>query len=134
VRSKPLQVGILTRSSPKVGRYAQRFPVAESVLDGAKTQSHIHDCTVGIDDGPNTYVFRVFFKRHRYLPLNKAVPVLHPCGCQPHGNCQLRGDVVVMRVAADGRGVVNMRGLDTVLADWMIKRYVVNVVLSNECS
>ena len=106
VRSKPLQVGIPTRSSAKVGRHPRRFPVAESVLDGAKTQPHVHNCTVKVSDGRDTYVFRVFFKRHVYLPINMAVPVL-----QPHSR-ELRGDVAVMRVAADGDGVVNMRGLD----------------------
>lgn len=45
-----------------------------------------------------------------------AVPVL------PFHGRELRGDVAVMRVAADGDGVVNMRGLDTILADWMMER------------
>jgi hypothetical protein len=35
-----------------------------------------------------------------------------------------RGDIIIMRVGVDRRRVVNMRGYDAKLADFVLKKYV----------
>jgi hypothetical protein len=57
----------------------------------------------------------VFFKRHRLLPPNICLQNLN------HGFADIRSDVVVIRVGVTA-AYVNMRGRDTVMADWMMRR------------
>jgi hypothetical protein len=84
-------------------------------MDDATLQPHVHNCTVTVLDGMQSFVYKVYFKRHKYLPLNRSIPV--------HGDhCRLRGDIVVMRAAARGDGVVSMRGCDAQVSDWLIQR------------
>jgi hypothetical protein len=75
---------------------------------------HVHNCNVRIIAGPRIHVFRVFFKRHLHLPANECVAFV-----APQLPC-VRGDIVVMRVAVDGEGVVNLRKNDGVLVDAML--------------
>jgi hypothetical protein len=113
-RSNPSPIHINTRTC-KHGKLSTRYPMVEGVMDGAGLQPHVHNCTVTVLDGTDSFIFKVFFKRHRHLPLNKSLPV--------HGDhCRLRGDVVVMRAAARGDSVVGMRGCDAKISDWLIQR------------
>lgn len=95
-------------------RNAPRFPVPESLLQDATLQPYIHNCQVTIHEDRHTYRFCIFFKRHCHLVPN---PLLSGMGCL------FRGDVVVMRVG-EGSSVVNMRGRDVAIADFMITRSV----------
>ncbi|KAF8122255.1 hypothetical protein EV363DRAFT_1183029 [Boletus edulis] len=109
--TRPHQVTVPTRCTD-MSRSAVRFPVAESLFQDSSVQPYIHNCEVTVLDRQHVHRFRVFFKRHRYLPWN---PSLSDC------NHIFRGDVVVMRV---GKGplqaVVNMRARDSEVADYMI--------------
>jgi hypothetical protein len=96
---------------------SRRFPVAESVLDGASLQSHVHDCLVFVDDGQHSFSYDVFYKRHKFLPINSSIPDVDDAD-------RMRGDVLVMRRGRTGDGVVNMRERDTVIADLFMSRLV----------
>jgi hypothetical protein len=87
-----------------------RYPCVEGLLDHAKVQPYVHDVYVRVKHGRvATTTFRVFFKRHAYLPDN------HFLGMQ--------GDVALMKVAARHlTSVVNMRGSDLELADTVAKQ------------
>jgi hypothetical protein len=70
---------------------------------------------VTVYEGNQIHRFRIFFKRHRKLPDNRSLP---------HG-VHFRGDIVIMRTGALNQlSVVNMRGRDTVVSDYMVKRCV----------
>jgi hypothetical protein len=79
-------------------------------------QRHIHDTIVTVREGSLSHTFRVYFKNHCKMKPNSAVATLQR-------NRLWRGDIVVMRA---GKGVdnsvVNMRGRDSGLADFVIKR------------
>ena len=83
------------------------FPCVEAVLDGMKRQPYVHNCTVTIEYGVSRTQFEVFFKRHRNLPVNNALPGL-----------AFRGELLITRVGRTG-AVVNMRGGDASMADWL---------------
>lgn len=88
---------------------APRFPFLESVMNDQRTQPYIHDCLVEVLEGRAKHFFRVFFKNHLFLPLNK-------CG-------DFRGDAVIMRVGKHSpAAVVNMREKDIYLADFIMRR------------
>ena len=108
-------VNVAIRTARRNDGGPTHFPIVEGVLDGANTQPHVHNCNVRMIDGPRIHVFRVFFKRHRRLPANKCIAFMTP-HLLPH----VHGDMVVMRVAADGKGVVNFGMIDRVLADAMM--------------
>ena len=104
---------VATRCTHPVRQGGPRFPFAESVLADGKIQPFVHDCIVTVYEGRQIHRFRVFFKRHQKLPANR---------CLPDG-ISVRGDIVAMRVGAlDQLSVVNMRGRDTVVSDYMVKR------------
>jgi hypothetical protein len=82
-------------------------------MDGAGTQPHIHNTTVQFRVGyygTDKVFFRVFYKRHAKLPINS-------CLQDPDSESMLRGDLLIMKLAADGNKVVNMTVGDIVLAD-----------------
>ena len=91
------------------------FPFAESILDDAAVQPYVHDCIVNVKEGQHTHQFRVFYKQHVWLHTNTFLPMT---------DCvSMRGSMLVMRVAAlDSSSIVNMRGHDTILADFLIGR------------
>lgn len=112
-RCKPVLVKVPTRCIHPARQGGPRFPFAESVLSGGKIQPFIHDCVVTVYEGKQTHRFRVFFKRHQKLPANRSLPDGVP----------FCGDIVIMRVGAlDQLSVVNMRGRDTVVSDYMVNR------------
>ncbi|TDL13400.1 hypothetical protein BD410DRAFT_735453, partial [Rickenella mellea] len=94
-------------------RKGLQYANVESMLDGAVLQPYIHDCVVTVHELGVKHRFAVYFKRHIRLPINTSI----------NGNGAFRGDVVVMRVsAANTQSVVNLRGRDASLADWMLPR------------
>lgn len=109
---KPRQVMMTTRCA-NVSRTAARFPFAESLFQDARVQPYIHSCFVTVYEGRHIYRFCIFFKRHCRLPPNLLL-----------GGTEndFRGDAVVMRVGADHQLVVNMRGRDVSIADYMMVR------------
>ena len=87
-----------------------RYPIAESVMDCPATQAYVHDCLVKVVEGRQVHRFRVYFKRHRYLPTSRSL-------------APFRGDVVVMRAGViHPLSVVNMRGRDVTVSDFMISK------------
>jgi hypothetical protein len=112
-RCKPILVKVPTRCTYPARQGGPRFPFAESVLSGSEIQSYVHDCIVTVYERQQTHRFRVFFKRHQKLPANQSLP----------NGMSFRGDIVIMRVGALNQlSVVNMRGRDTVISDYMVKR------------
>jgi hypothetical protein len=89
----------------------------ESVLGGAPLQCHVHDCVVRVYDGQHSFTYDVYFKRHKSLPVNRSIRAVVD-------QDRMRGDVLVMRRSSVGGGVVNMRELDTVMADRFMSRLV----------
>ena len=111
MRPKAFQVKVPTCC---VTHGTARYPLPESVFNDTTMQSYIHDCLVHVHEGKNIYHFRIFFKRHRHLPINQS---LH----QLSANHTFRGDALVMRSGAqDRKSVVNMRERDTILSDYVI--------------
>jgi len=79
-------------------------------MDGATTQPYIYDCLVHVRDRRAGHAFRIFFKRHCFLPRNSCLNV--------------HGDILVMRAGKRNiNAVVNMRNHDAVVADFMAERY-----------
>lgn len=108
--TSPLNPSVHTRCSSSDPQ-TPRYPCVEGLLDYPGIQAHIHDIYVIIRHRRVTSTFRIFFKRHLLLPLN------HVLGVQ--------GDVLIMRVASKSRSsVVNMRGSDWRLADFIANRWV----------
>ncbi len=98
--------------------YLPRFPLAEGHFADAIVQPYIHNCSVIVLEKSQVHNFMVFFKNHRRLPINRSLRALQ---CED----ALRGDVLVMRSASRNlASVVNMRGRDSVLADFVVKRSV----------
>lgn len=103
---------MLTRCT-NTSRTAPRFPFIESLFQDVRLQSYIHNCLVTVHEGRHTYRFCVFFKRHCRLPRNLLLGIAEN---------DFRGDVVVMRVGAVPQVVVNMRGRDVSIADYMMAK------------
>jgi len=101
---------MLTRCSDH-SRSARRFPVPESLFGEATVQPYVHNCFVTVHEGRHIYRFCIFFKRHLHLRTNLLLST---------GNHEFRGDAVVMRIGVNYPSVVNMRGRDTALADFII--------------
>ncbi|KAK7446687.1 hypothetical protein VKT23_014382 [Stygiomarasmius scandens] len=82
---------------PLVEHRFQQWPVP---------QAYVHDCDVLLRGNR----FRLFFQRHRYLPLNPTL--------------EIQGDLIIMRVGQKNtRNVVNLRSGDTRLARLIARRY-----------
>jgi len=114
-RMKPILIHMPTRCVLPARFPGPRYPLAESVLDDAIIQPYVHDCMVLVHEGSQVHRFRVFYKRHCHLPVNRSFA----------GRRILRGDIVVMRAGVlCPLSVVNMRGRDTAVSDWMIHRWV----------
>ena len=82
-------------------------------MEGATTQSYVHDCLIRIGGCRAGHAFRIFFKRHRFLPRSSCLDV--------------RGDILVMRAGKRNIDcVINMRGRDAVTADFVAEKYVIS--------
>jgi hypothetical protein len=70
---------------------------------------------VVVREGRARHTFRVFCKNHVGLPFNESVA----------GDQAWRGDILVMRVSQKGGNLlVNMRGKDGALSDFLVQRQV----------
>ncbi|KAI6102049.1 hypothetical protein EDD17DRAFT_1489529, partial [Pisolithus thermaeus] len=107
--AKPHQVAIPTRCA-NLSHKAQHFPVPESMLQGACLQPYVHSCQVTVHEAQHTYWFCIFFKQHCYLPLNPALSA---------GGSLFQGDAAIMQLG-EASHVVNMRGRDVAIADFMM--------------
>lgn len=95
-----------------------RFPLVEGHFADAGVVPYIHNCSVIVLEKNEVHKFVVFFKNHCRLPINHSLGVLN-------GEHALRGDVLVMRSSSrNPASVVNMRGRDNALADYIVKRSV----------
>jgi hypothetical protein len=94
-------------------RNAKRYPIPEGLLNDAAVQPYVHNCFVTLHEGRHTYQFCIFFKRHCYLRVNTLLS---------SGDNVFRGDAAVARVGASAGSVVNMRGRDNALADFIIHK------------
>ena len=110
---RPCQVLVPTWCKFPPRAVGPHFPYTESMLEDAKIQPYVHDCIMNMIEGAHTYRFHVFYKRHARLRANNHLPMTD--------GVSMRGSMFVMRVAAlEPSSVVNMRGRDTVLADYFI--------------
>ena len=109
-KTTPFQIIIPTRCQSPPRQVGAHFPMLECVMDCATTQSYIHDCFVKVIGGSQTHCFQVFFKRHCHLlPSRSLAP--------------FQGDIIVMRAGfLHSLSVVNMRGRDTIILDFMISK------------
>ncbi|KAG1906102.1 uncharacterized protein F5891DRAFT_942328, partial [Suillus fuscotomentosus] len=110
--SKPCQVAMLTRCSDH-SCSGKCFPVPESLLDCATVQPCMHNCLVTQHEGRHTYQFYVYFKQHYHLRANPLLSSIDHI---------FQGDAVIMRVGATDSSVVNMRGRDSSLTDFIMHR------------
>ena len=85
------------------------------MLDKGQIQPYMHDCVLHIHEGNQTHWLRVFFKRHRRLQNNNSLPSTRRIVIA-------QGDFVVMRAGVYPTSVVNMRGRDPQISDWVIRR------------
>ena len=82
-------------------------------MEGATTQSYVHDCLICIGDHCAGHTFRIFFKRHRFLPRSSCLDVC--------------GDILVMRAGKCNIDcVINMHSRDAIMADFVAEKYVVS--------
>ncbi|KAG6369654.1 hypothetical protein JVT61DRAFT_14153 [Boletus reticuloceps] len=86
--------------------------MAETLLQEAALQPYIHDCQITVHEGRHTYHYHVFFKRHCRLHTNTMLS---------DGDDHFRGDVAIMRIGSR-TGIMNMRGRDSAMADYIITR------------
>lgn len=95
---------------------SDRFVLASDLLSNPQLQSYIHDLTVTIRHRRILYKFRVFFKRHSYLPVNRSIQGL--------GGGRMEGDVLLVACGTNV-SVRNLKsGVETRAADIAIKRHV----------
>jgi len=112
---RPRQVQIDARQ-PCLQSALQRHPFPENHMGGNHLQNYVHNIRVTVAEGRHAYVFMLFFKRHRHFQPSQCIQAL--VGAQ---QAVLKSDIVIMRVGTKA-SYVNMRGRDSVLADWVIKR------------
>ena len=114
-KGKPTQIHVPTRCLYPVRQVGPQYPLVDSVLDEPQLQPYVHNCVVYVREGNQTHWLWVFFKWHRRLPYNiSLLPFQQRMIAQ--------GDFVVMRVGIYPGSVVNMRGRDTQISDWVIGR------------
>lgn len=94
-----------------------RFPILEPILDTEGIQAFLHVCNVRLYASSQCHTFRIFFRWHRRLRINTALP----------GNAaqhdRYRGDVVIARIGQRcDQPVVNFRGGDASLSDSLAAR------------
>lgn len=94
-----------------------RFVLASDLMSNPQTQPYTHDLVLTTRYQRTVYKFRVFFKRHKLLPVNQSI--------QSMGGGRIEGDLLVV---ACGRkvSVRNLRsGKEDRAADRAVKRHVV---------
>ena len=90
-----------------------RWPMPQHVLAAPLVQPWIHDIEIILLEGDVEHVFRLFFKWHKSLPVNRSI------------SATFRGDALIVRV---GRmhpdSFVNLISGDARRADYIMRRYV----------
>ncbi|KAJ3736234.1 hypothetical protein DFJ43DRAFT_990276, partial [Lentinula guzmanii] len=92
-----------------------RYVMASTNLMGARLQPYIHDCVVKIGHRRRQFTFRIFYKRHKFLPVNQAIQAL--------AGVAIEGDVLIV---ACGKKVAvrNMQNrLEARAAEQAVKRF-----------
>jgi len=107
---------LISSRQPSAVIRLQQFPFVENYIARHSIQPWVHNCAVTVQEGLNIYRFMVFFKRHHTFGPNRSLQAL--LQGQPS---LVRLDVVVMRIGK-ASSFVNMRGRDSVLADWLMKK------------
>ncbi|KAJ7764962.1 hypothetical protein DFH07DRAFT_770237 [Mycena maculata] len=93
----------------KIQSNSSQYPLVESNFSDAAHQPWIHDFNVQLQHGQKVSRFRVFLKRGKALGPNACADTI-------------AGDVLIMRVAAcDSTSVVNMRSMDSRVADYVFQ-------------
>ncbi|KAJ3897220.1 hypothetical protein F5879DRAFT_814131, partial [Lentinula edodes] len=93
---------------------SHRFVLASEELSHPKTQSYVHDTTVSISHLGKRYKFRLFFKRHKLLPVNQAIMRL--------ANVSMEGDVLVL-VCGSKVEIRNLRSDELRAADKAVRQF-----------
>ncbi|KAF9470788.1 hypothetical protein BDN70DRAFT_648252 [Pholiota conissans] len=124
-RLHPRQINVATRQ-PNSRAVNQRYPFPENHIGGSSTQPWVHNCLVTVREGRNTYQYMVFFKRHCLLKSNQTLSALVG---KPSRLCS---DAVVMRIGVKA-AYVNMRDRDTILADWLMKKFCRKNIFTRSC-
>lgn len=84
---QPTQV--FYREDPRHLQSGRYLLVADQLSD-ARMQPYVHDSIVTTNHRGKRYVFRIFYKRHKLLPMNQALQQL--------AGVQMEGDVLVVAV------------------------------------
>lgn len=109
---KPSYINVAAHTDPRRPEL-KRFVVVDGQLTGHRIQAYTHDVESTIRRNGKTYTFRIFFKRHRKLPVNRSLGALREAG--------VRGDILV--VACGPRvGVRGMGGKEGKVADYLVKK------------
>ena len=96
-----------------------QYPLVEGMLDQSRLQPYIHDCLITVYEGPYKYNYRIFFKKHCLLNINKAIKQIGD-----DGDAQFRGDILIMRISTrNSSSYVNFRERDVLLANFLVKEY-----------
>lgn len=111
--AKPLTTNVPYTSSKSVMNAEVRFVVPEACFDDAVRQSYVHGTVVRCRFRGRRYSFKLFYKNHVSLPLNRALPELLREG--------MRGDVLAVAYGSKV-GERSLTGLETSAADCMIRR------------
>ena len=90
----------------------RRFALIDSVLDSDRLP-HVYE--VGMFDGKSMNQFYIFFSQGHNICVNQAVKALS-------SDLLWTGDILIVRGSAQSQGVVNMRGRDSKLADFALKK------------
>ncbi|TDL14238.1 hypothetical protein BD410DRAFT_734385, partial [Rickenella mellea] len=111
-RTRPYYTFVPARCADGL-RSSNRYLNPEFLFDDAAVQPYVHDCIIHVQEGETTHTFVVFYKRHVRLSINRAI------------SSPIRGDVIIARVGSRNKGcVVNMRGRDAAVSDWVVARLV----------
>ncbi|KAE9382938.1 hypothetical protein BT96DRAFT_1009845 [Gymnopus androsaceus JB14] len=96
---------------PQRGRYL----LAADQLSDPRMQPYVHDSIVTIFYRGKKYVFRVFYKRHKFLPINQALQNL--------AGVLMEGDVLVVAMGSKV-GIRNIRdNLEMRVAERAVQKF-----------
>ncbi|KAJ3885406.1 hypothetical protein GG344DRAFT_59283, partial [Lentinula edodes] len=91
-----------------------RFVLASDELSHPRTQSYVHDTIVSISHLGKRYKFRLFYKRHKLLPVNQAIQHL--------ADVSLEGDVLVL-VCGTKVEIRNLRSNELRVAEKAVRQF-----------
>ena len=77
------------------------MPSVESLMDGCRLQPYVHDCVVTLKIGRRVHTYRIFFKNHKFLPVNQSI--------LEASHERFKGDILVMSMNSSADRLINMR-------------------------